>query len=62
MRKKWQGFLRKAYRAVKKLSEVLLAGIKHYIEKLLAVRVEDFSMVRVPSQHRDNAILAAGLV
>ena len=24
MRKKWQGFLRKAYRAVKKLSEVLL--------------------------------------
>ncbi len=24
MRKKWQGFLRKAYRAVKKLSEVLV--------------------------------------
>jgi len=28
MRKKWQGFFRKAYRAVKKLSEVLFSSRK----------------------------------
>ena len=30
MRKKWQGFLRKAYRAVKKLSEVLVLGDREF--------------------------------